>query len=75
MDELYPLVVSQTQTLMTASNPAIPQAYLAILQGCVTATVAKLELEALADQHVIIANALQTGIQMLAMVLKAVVIA
>ena len=75
VEELYPLVVSETQSLMTATNPAVPQAYLGILQGCVAAATVKLGLQALGDQRKILASALQTGIQMLALVLKAAVVA
>lgn len=75
VDELYPLVVSETQALATASNPAVPQAYLGILQGCVASAIAKLGLEALADQRNILSAALNTGIQILALVLRAAVVA
>jgi hypothetical protein len=75
IDDLYPLVVSETQSLLTATNPAIPQAYLAILQGCVDATIARLGLAALGTQRRLIATALQTGIQILGLVLKAAVVA
>jgi hypothetical protein len=74
VEELYPLVVSETQALLTASNPAVPQAYLNILQGCVAAAVTKLGLQALATQRTILAGALQTGIQVLVLVLKAAVV-
>ncbi|HET6249916.1 MAG TPA: hypothetical protein VFE47_19660 [Tepidisphaeraceae bacterium] len=74
VNELYPLVVSETQAILTATNPAIPQAYLAILQGVVAAAIAKLGLAALAQQRDILASSLQTGIQILAMVLKAAVV-
>jgi hypothetical protein len=40
----------------------------------VAAAVAKLGLEALADQRNVLASALQTGIQVLALVLKAAVV-
>ena len=75
IDELYPLIVSETQSLLTAVNPAVPQAYLAILQGCVDAAVAKLSLNAIAAQRQVLASALQTGIQILALVLRAAVVA
>jgi len=75
IDELYPLIVSETQSLLTAVNPAVPQAYLAILQGCVDAAVARLGLNAIAAHRQMIAGALQTGIQILALVLRATVVA
>jgi hypothetical protein len=75
IDDLYPLVVSETQSLLAAANPAVPQAYLAILQGSVEATIAKLGLTALATQRRLIASALQTGIQILGLVLKAAIVA
>jgi uncharacterized tellurite resistance protein B-like protein len=75
VEELYPLVVSETQALLTAANPAVPQAYLAILQGCVSAAVAKLGLQALQTQRTVLSSALQTGIQVLVLVLKAAVVA
>ena len=75
IDELYPLVVSETQSLLTASNPAVPQTYLAVLQATVEATIARLGLKALATQKQAIAGALQTGIQILALVLRAAVVA
>jgi hypothetical protein len=73
-EELYPLYVSETQALLTASNPATPEAYLGILRGCVAAAVAKLELAALSEQSAILASAMNSGIQMLAMVLKAAIV-
>ena len=75
VDELYPLVVAETQALLTAANPAIPQTYLGVLQGCVSAAIAKLSLQALSQQRQIIAGALQTGIQILALVMRAAVTA
>jgi hypothetical protein len=75
VEELYPLVISETQALLSASNPAVPQAYLAILQGCVAAAIAKLGLQAIGDQRAILSSALQTGIQVLVLVLKAAVVA
>ena len=75
VEELYPLVVSETQALISASNPAIPQAYLSILEGCVAAAIAKQSLAALSEQRAILAGALQSGIQILAVVLKATVAA
>lgn len=75
VDELYPLVVSETQALLSATNPAIPQAYLGILEGCVSAAIAKLGLDALSQQRQLLASALQSGIQILALVLRAAVIA
>ena len=75
VEELYPLVVSETQAIITAANPAVPRAYLAILQGCVAAAIAKLGLQALEQQRDILAGSLQAGIQVLALVLKAAVAA
>lgn len=75
IDELYPLVVSETQALLSATNPAVPQAYLGVLQGCVDAAVAKLALRAIAEHRRQLAAALQTGIHILAMVLRAAVVA
>jgi len=75
VEELYPLVVSETQALLTATNPAIPRAYLGVLQGCVAAATAKLGLAALADQRNALAAALHTGIQLLAIILRAAVVA
>jgi hypothetical protein len=75
VEELYPLVQSETQALLTASNPAVPQAYLEVLKGCVAAALAKLGLEALSDQRHVIAVALQAAIQVLALVLKTAVVA
>ena len=73
-DDLYPLYVSETQALLTAANPATPQAYLGILRGCVAAAVARLELAALQEQSAILASAMNSGIQILALVLKAAVV-
>jgi hypothetical protein len=75
VDELYPLVVSETQALLTAANPAVPQAYLGILQGCVAAATAKLGLQALAEQRKTLASTLQTAIQILALLMKSAVAA
>jgi hypothetical protein len=75
IDDLYPLVVAETQALLAATNPAVPQTYLAVLQGCVDATIAKLGLAELATQRRLIATALQTGIQILGLVLKAAIVA
>ena len=74
VEELYPLVVSETQSLLTAANPAVPQEYLALLQGCVAAAIARLGLGALEQQRNLIASSLQTGIQILVLVLKAAVV-
>jgi hypothetical protein len=71
VEELYPLVLSETQSQAAATNPAVPQAYLQILQGCVSAAIAKLGLRALADQRGILAGVLQTTIQVMVLVLKA----
>jgi hypothetical protein len=75
IEELYPLLIAQTQALLAGKDPAVPRAYLAVLQGCIDAAVAKLGLKALDQQRQIMAGALQTAVQVLAMVLKAVVIA
>lgn len=74
VEELYPLLVSQTQALLTAPNPQIPQTYLNVLQGTVSATIAKLGLRALAEQRTTLSLGLQTGIQILALVLRAVMV-
>ncbi|HEX4793698.1 MAG TPA: hypothetical protein VH370_07905 [Humisphaera sp.] len=75
IDELYPLVTAEAQALLTATNPAVPQTYLAVLQGCVDAAIAKLGLQAISQQRQLLASALQTGIQIVALVLRAVVVA
>jgi hypothetical protein len=75
IEELYPLLIAQTQALLAAKDPAVPRAYLAVLQGCVDATVAKLGLTAIDQQRQIMAGALQTAVQVLALVLKAAVLA
>jgi len=75
IEELYPLLIAQTQALLAAKDPAVPRAYLAVLQGCVDAAVAKLGLQALDQQKQIMANALQTAVQVLALVLKVAVVA
>jgi hypothetical protein len=74
IDDLYPLITAEVQAMLSGKQPAVAQAYLAILQGCVDATVAKLSLQALATQRQILAAALQTAIQILALVLKATVV-
>ena len=71
VDELYPLVISETQSQATAANPAVPQGYLQILEGCVTSAIAKLGLAALQDQRSILAGVLHTAIQVIVLVLKA----
>ena len=75
VDDLYPLVVSEAQSLLSAANPAVPRAYLAVLQGCVEAAIAKLGLQTIATQRQQIAGALQTAIQLLALLLRAAVVA
>ena len=75
VEELYPLVVSETQALITAANPAIPRTYLAVLEGCVAATIAKLSLAALEEQRNILASTLHGAVQILALVLRAAVVA
>ena len=75
VEEMYPLVVSETQALVTATNPGVPQAYLGVLQGCVAAAVARLGLAALASQRNILAAALNSGIQLLAIVMRAAIVA
>ena len=75
IDELYPLITAEMQALMNASNPAVPQTYLAVLQGCVDAAIAKLGLQAIAQQRQAAAATLQTAIQILVLVLKAAVVA
>ena len=75
VDDLYPLVTAEAQELLTASNPQAPQAYLAVLEGVVQARIAKLGLQAIAAQHAVINNALQTSVRILALVLRAAVIA
>ncbi|HWE02439.1 MAG TPA: hypothetical protein VG326_08505 [Tepidisphaeraceae bacterium] len=74
-DELYPLFVSETQAMLTASNPATPQAYLGILEGCIVAAAAKLGLSALSQQPTILAAAMSSGIQILVLLLKSAVVA
>ncbi len=73
VEELYPLVVSETQALLTATNPAVPQAYLGVLKGCIAAAVAKQGLNALAEQRNILSASLHAGIQILALVLRAAI--
>ena len=75
VDELLPLVGSETQALLTATNPAVPRAYLDVLQGCVAAAVAKLGLAALQDQRAALALIVHASIQMLALALRAAIIA
>ena len=75
VEEIYPLAIAETQSLITATNPAIAQQYLAVLQGTMTAKVAELGLAALESQKQQIAAGIATGIQILALVLKAAVVA
>jgi hypothetical protein len=74
IDDLYPLLTEEVQAMLTGKQPAVAQAYLAILQGVVDATIAKLGLRALQSQRAILASALQTAVQILAMVLRAAVV-
>jgi hypothetical protein len=73
IDELYPLVTAEAQALLTATNPAGPQTYLAVLQGCVDAAIAKLGLQAIIQHRLLIASTLQTAVQILALVMRAAI--
>lgn len=75
IDSIYPLLTAETQASLTAANPAVPAAYLDVLQGIVTAKIAELGLTALASQRQAIATALASGVKMLGLLLKAVVLA
>lgn len=75
VDDLYPLVMAETQAAITAADKTIPDGYLSILTGVVEASIAKLGLQALATQRGVIASALQAGVSILATVLKTAVIA
>ena len=75
IDELYPLITDEVQAMVTGKQPAVAQTYLAVLQGVVNATVAKLGLQALATQQAVLASALQSAVQILALLLKAAVVA
>ncbi len=75
INDLYPLITDEVQSLISGKQPAVAQAYLAVLQGVVDATIAKLGLQALATQRRVLASALQTAIQILGLLLRAAVVA
>jgi hypothetical protein len=75
IDALYPLMVQETQEMLTATNPAVAQTYMAVLEGVVAAKIAELGLAALAGSRGVIASAIATTLKVLGLLLKAVVIA
>lgn len=71
--ELMPLVIQQTHALI-AGDPAVASGYLKVLEGTVHATIARLNLRAIAGQRRLIASLLAGGVQLLVIALKAAVL-
>lgn len=69
--ELAPLALNEAIALQTAANPAVQSAYLAVLEGCLAAAIARLGLAALQTQRQLLTQICQTVLQVLVVVLKA----
>jgi hypothetical protein len=74
-DALFPLVTSMTQEILTSTNPAVQQQYLAGLGAIVAAKAAELALTAMQAQKDLIATETLRWISILATVLKAALLA
>lgn len=73
VNEMLPLVIAETQSLMTDVDPVVAQQYLAVISGTVDAKIATLGLSALAAQKQQIAVGITTGVQIMAVILKAAI--
>lgn len=75
VEELAPLAAEYVRAAATDADPRAAAAYLEVLNGAVWATSARLGLRLLAARRTMIADVLTTTVQIVAAILKGVVVA